>query len=565
MVEYTRREALKSGTAATIATGLAGWTEPSDGVTLDRVQDPEGEPVEEVTLLSIAQGDAPARFEYGRLVADNLRQLGFQVNYDAQPTAQYLESRAQPPFPWHLQVRRAGDGFEPAESIFRSFFHSDNIGPGQSNLYAYENSEVDDLIDEQARTTDPEARTELIHQIQQILREDMPVVPLLVQERVMPYNQDRFQNPVSILEQGIGSFWNYVNIEPVDGDGVTLRTSMAEDLSALNPLDQIARGNREMLRLIYDRLMRVTPDLEPEPWAASSVEFADETTIEVSLREGMTFHDGEPVTAEDVKFSYEYGAENSPTIETRTGPIESIETESDLDLVFNLSEPNAPFLTSALARVFIIPQHIWETVPEDIEAEAAIDWQNPEAVGSGPFQVESAQFDSQVQLTAFEDHFNPPNVDGLTRAIIADIRAGIRAFETGELDMLSWELPVDDIARFEQNDSVGLESALMSSVHHIGYNLRENLFANRDVRLALSHAIPQETIIDTIYGGTGSIIHNPISTGFDNWYWGDVEPYESNLDVARQELEAIGFQWDGNGRIHYPADFATTTTTTQSS
>lgn len=569
MVSDTRRQVIKLGAATFAVTGLAGCSSDNEdgggggtdsgggteggGGTVDQVENPDGEPVGELTLLSIAEGDAPARYEYGLMVRDTLQELGFEVTYDAQPTPQYLESRAQEPFPWNLQVRRAGDGYEPAEAIFRSWFHSSNIGSGQSNLYGYSNSEVDDLIDQQSTETDPEARTELIHEIQQILREDMPIVPLLAQERVMPYNSERFQNPQPMLEAGLGSFWNYVNIEPV-GDVSTIRTAMPESLNALNPLDQTARGNREMLRLIYDRLMRVTPDLQPEPWAAESVEYADDTTIEVSLREGMTFHDGEPVTAEDVKFSFEYGAQESPMVETRTEFIDSISVDSELDLTFSLTEPYAPFLISTLSRVFIIPQHIWQDVPGSVNASAAIDWENPEAVGSGPFQVETANFDSQVQLSAFEDHFNPPNVDGLSRAIISGLRAGIRAFESNDLDVLAWGLPVQDQTRLGNAEGTELVSSLMASIHHIGYNLRDPPFDDPVVRRALAYAIPQQNIVDTVYGGTGSTIHNPMSPGFDTWYWDDVDQYGLDLGTARQMLSDAGYQWDTDGRIHYPAE-----------
>ncbi|MCW8173411.1 ABC transporter substrate-binding protein [Natrialba swarupiae] len=269
----------------------------------------------------------------------------------------------------------------------------------------------------------------------------------------------------------------------------------------------------------------------------------------------MTFHDGEPVTAEDVQFSFEYGAEHSPTKETRAEPIESIDVETDLDLVFNLEEPNAPFLTNALGRVFIIPQHIWEDVPDDVEAETPIDWQNAEAIGSGPFQVESADFAEQIQLSAYEDHFQPPNVDQLTRAVVSDVRAGIRAYEDDAVDMMSWELPVDDLERFEQEEETALESSLMMSIHHMGYNLREPPFDDVDVRQAVAHAVPQETIIGTIYGGTGEIIHNPISPGFDEWYLDDVDAFESETDVTMQMLDDIGFQWDDDMRLHYPPDY----------
>lgn len=550
MVHTTRRRAIKSIGAAGIGVGIAGCTSNnSEGED----SDPVGDPVQEITLLSIAQGDAPARYEYGQLIQANLEALGFQVNYDPKPVNQYVESRAQDPFPWDMMVRRAGDGYEPAESILRGFFHSENIGDGGSNMYAYRNQEVDDLLEEQRRELDPDARIELIHDIQRILREDMPVVPLLIQERVMPYNSDKFENPTVMLEDGMGCFWNFLNIEPT-GDDKHLRTSMAEDLTTLNPLRLTNRGDREMIRLIYDRLMRVTPEIEVEPWAASSVDVIDGTTIEVTLREGMTFHDGESVTAEDVKFSFDFAKRESPSLASRLDVLDNVEVVSDLELVFTLSEPSAPFLESAMARILILPQHIWKDIPESVDAEAAIDWDNPEAIGSGPFKLDSFALGEEAQLSAFDDHFNPPKVNRVSRAIIANIRAGIRAFEDGELDLLTWELPFDDIARFEQRESTGLTRNLMTSIHHIGFNLRNAPFDDPAVREALAHAIPQEDIIDTIYGGTAGIIHNPMSSGFGNFYWHDVPEYESDVSIAQEKLANLGFERDSSGRLHYPAE-----------
>ncbi|MCU4751429.1 ABC transporter substrate-binding protein [Halobacteria archaeon AArc-curdl1] len=517
------------------------------------VEDPDGDPVEEITLLSLAQGDAPARYEYGQMIQDNLEELGFEVEYDPKPINQYVESRQEDPFPWDMMVRRAGDGYEPAEAIFRRFFHSSNIGDGGSNMYGYENSEVDDLLAQQRGEMDPDARTEIIHDLQEILREDMPIVPLLIQERAMPFNSDKFQNPTVMLEDGIGCFWNFLNMEPT-GDDAHLRTSMAEDLTTLNPLMLVNRGDREMIRLIYDRLMRVTPDIEVEPWAAESVEAVDDTTIEITLREGMTFHDGEPVTVDDVKFSYEYAEEESPEMASRLEVLDSIDVESDTELVFHLEQPSAPFFENALARILILPEHIWENVPEDVDAESAIDWDNPDAIGSGPFQVVSTDLGEELQLSAFEDHFNPPNVDRVTRAVIADMRAGIRAYEDGALDMLSWELPFDDISRFEQRDDTNLSRNLMTSIHHIGFNHRNTPFDDAETRNALAHAIPQEDIVDAIYGGTAQEIHNPMSSGFDTWYWNDVPQYDSNVSVAREKLAEAGYEWDTDGRIHQPPE-----------
>lgn len=306
-----------------------------------------------------------------------------------------------------------------------------------------------------------------------------------------------------------------------------------------------------MLRLLYDPLMRITTDVEVVPWAAESVETVDDTTVDITIRDDMQFHDGEPVTVDDVEFSFTWPAEVSPTKETRLAPIDEVEVHNDTDLTFHLVEPNAPFFTEVLARNYILPQHIWEDIEDEIDVPP-VDWPNPEPVGSGPFQALSVDFDDQIQLEAFDDHFSPPNVDQVTRAVVADLPSAIRAYEDEALDQISWELPIDDIPRFEEDPRTSLIEVVMMSIHHIGYNLRQAPFDDRQARLAGAHAVPQEIIIDTIYGGTGDAIHNPISSGFPEWYWGDVEEYVSDVDVGRQVLEDAGYGWDDDGRLHYP-------------
>lgn len=540
MSAHTRRDALKALGAAAVGLGVTGRA----GATV------QGEPVGEVTILSLSRGDGPFRYEYGLLIQEAIEELGFEVEYDAVPVTEYIDRQYDDPWPWDMIVRRTGDGFEPAEDNLRRFYYSDHIGPGGQNIYAYENPEVDDLLDEQARELDEEARTELIHEVQAVLKEDLPTTPVLIQERMMPYNAEMLQNPTSMLEDGLGSFWNFLEIEPTDeNEDGQLRTAMAEDFRKINPLDQISRGDRELIRLVYDPLMQITPDIELEPWAAEEVETVDDTTIEIILREGMEFHDGEPVTAEDVQFSYEFGAEESTWVAGRVEVLESIDVENDRELTFTLSEPSAPFFSAALARVMIIPPHEWEDVP----AEEPMDWANLEAVGSGPFRVVEGDSE-QVILEANEDHFNPPNVDRVTRVNIADMPGGVRAFEDGALEMLSWELSPDDVARFEGEDWVGLESSLMTSVHHFGYNLRNEPFDDLAVREAISHCIPRDDIIGAIYADLAIPIDAPISSGFEEWYNDELEAIEFDPERGREILEEAGYEWDDDGRIHMPAN-----------
>ena len=513
-------------------------------------QDELGEPIDEVSILSLSRGDGPFRFEYGQLIASNIEELGFEVEYNPSPITEYVDSQYNDPWPWDMIVRRTGDGFEPAEDNLRRFYFSEHIGEGGQNIHAYENPEVDELLEEQAAELDPERRTEFIHELQVILREDMPVTPNLIQERIMPYNTDLVQNPVTIPEDGLGAFWNFLEIEPTEeNDENQLRTTMAEDYRRINPMDQISRGDRELVRLVYDPLMRITPDLEVEPWAAEDVEFVDDTTIDIELREGLTFHDGEPIDAEAVRFSYEFGAEESTWVEGRVGELEEIEVHNDLELTFHLSRASAPFERAALARIMIIPPHIWEDPPVD----PPVDYANFDAVGSGPFQIVEAD-EEQVILESNDDHFQPPNVDRVVRVNVADMTGAVRAFEDGELEQISWELSPDDFMRFEDEEGIGLEEALMTSVHYFGYNLRNEPFDDVAVRQALSHAIPKDDIIGAIYAGMARPIDAHISSAFEEWYNDDVDPIEFDMQRAREILEEAGYGWDDEGRIHYPPE-----------
>jgi len=554
MPPQTRRKAIKTigAGAVGISAGLAGcFGDDDDADDTTEPTDPEelGDPVEELTILSLAQGDGPFRYEYGMMIQENVEELGFEVEYEPEPITEYVDRQYNDPWPFDLIVRRTGDGFEPAEDNLRRFYYSEHIGDGGQNIYGYESEEVDELLNEQAAELDEERRTELIHELQEVLREDMPTAPNLIQERVMPYNADLFENPVTMPEDGLGGFWNFLQIEPTDESDGHLRTTMAEDYRAINPLDQISRGDRELVRLVFDPLMRITPDVEVEPWAAESVDLPDDTTIDITLRDGMEFHDGEPITAETVQFSYEFGAEESTWVEGRVGVLDEIEVHDDLELTFHLSEPSAPFFGSALARIMIIPPHIWEDPP----ADPAMDYDNLDAIGSGPFQVVEGDAE-QVILEANEDHFNPPNVDRVTRVNIADMSGAVRAFEDESLEMITWELSPDDFARFEEEDWIGLDEALMTSVHHLGFNNRNEPLDDVAVRQALAHTIPKDDIVSAIYAGMAQPIDAQISSAFEEWYNDDVEPIEFDLDQARSILEEAGYGWDDEGRIHYPAE-----------
>src|SRR5699024_9908329 len=128
----------------------------------------------------------------------------------------------------------------------------------------------------------------------------------------------------------------------------------------------------------------------------------------------MKFHDGEPVTAEDVKFSYDLVREvESPYFIGLIEPVESVEVIDDLTVRFNLKEAFAPFTTNTLAQMFIFTQHYWEPILEADGATGVLEHPNTDIVGSGPFMIDYWERDQEMKLNTNEDYFQPAKVDGI--------------------------------------------------------------------------------------------------------------------------------------------------------
>jgi peptide/nickel transport system substrate-binding protein len=522
-----------------------------------------GEVVETLEYVTLSESVHPIRFTWTQMHAERLRELGFDIDFQALSIPDYIE-RGFNQRSFDLYPLRYLDGFDPSGPLYTGF-HSDSTAEGGGNCSLYRSDEFDQMYEEQASTMDPDERQEIVFDIQEMLMEKQVVTPVMVQNRKMPYNTSLVQSPTTMPEYGLGSVYNFLSMEPTsNNDSNSLDFAVSEDLTTLNPLNpERGRAERMINRIVYDRIMRISPEeIEPQPWMAESIGRPNETTRVVNLREGLQWHDGESLTAEDVKFTFEYGAEVSPNVAGIAEPIESIEVEDDLTAVFNLKNPVASFETVTLAgrSAQIIPQHIWENVPDEVDAESATQWTNPEPVGSGPLKVESFTLGEELQMSRFEDYgdagFDTMNFEESVRLQAPDIRTMVRQLEDETIDFIPYEIQVTDVQRFEQNDKYGLADSLMTSIHYVCYNMDRDLFADNEqgkaVRRAMAYAVPKQEAIEVATGGTATEIHSCFSKGLNFWYNEDVESFNFDLDAARSELESAGFTRNDDGRIQYP-------------
>jgi peptide/nickel transport system substrate-binding protein len=531
-----------------------------------------GAAVETIIVLSNTQAEDPIEFESTRLLVENMRQLGLDVEHRAIPWAQYSEivwfNRLNEPevaggdgwqmTAWRMVARP--ERMDPDEFVF-NLFHSSTAEEGY-NFVGYNNPEYDALAEAQRGETDPEARRELIFEAQALIANDVPYVYIAHPSLPQLVRTDVWDEASIVDAQGIGiqNFWTWVSLTPL-GDQQDIITNTGDDLLAVNPLYISGDAPSRLTELIWDRLMRIGPDGLAQPWAAESVDWEDDVNVVVTLREGMLWHDGNPVTVEDVKFSFEVpNSGESPMYAPFTRRITNIEIVDDRTVRFTLNEPWVAFEVASLAKVNLIPKHIWEPIiadlmtQEDANAESLTDNDPANKVGSGPFRYVSWQEGESAILEANPDHFSPPNAARFIIKILPNMESALGQIQTGELNFLrEWEgdsAILSEVADADPNITLFASPDL--GFRFFAFNTRFAPFNNPVIRQAVAHVMPKESIIQNIYKGFGVPADSYVSVAIEYWHNPELPQYEFGVEEARALLEGAGFTWDADGMLHYP-------------
>lgn len=538
-----RRSFLRTvGAIGAVGTGsLAGCIELGDSDDVEA-----GEEFPEIQFVFATSGTNPQRNELAGLIADNMEEVGFEV--DRQPR-EFLPQVDQTVNEHDFDVSLLGWGGTP-ERIDPHIFlmdmhHSDFDEPGGRNTPGYNNPDYDELAEAQAVEADPDERRDIVFEAQEVLAEDQPRCYIANEGGYHPYNAERLDSVNGTLGEGLNGFWNFMDLEPADGVE-EVYFGYPADIGSLNPMRDLATPDRQFIRLLYDQLFRYDEVGDPEPWLATDEpEVTDDgTTYTIEIRDDHTFHDGEPVTAEDVKFSYELFEEHSPTYSTYLTNLEEV-TASGNEVTMHLSEPEATFATHALAQIYIFPEHIWAEIDDPADED------DETYTGSGPFQFDDWELETEMQLSSFDDHFHPPNVDRLIR-IPGDEGALMDEIEAGDIDMVGSVPSPAQQDTFEDLDSVGLDP--WDAVGHakLAYNMRRDHMDDVHIRRAISYCVPKETFVEDIMGA-GTVTHTPIAPAVESWHNPDVREYTEDLDAAREELEEGGYVISDD-QVHYPAE-----------
>jgi peptide/nickel transport system substrate-binding protein len=520
--------------------------------TADLSKESKVRPIE--LLVTTADYD-PVRYEFGLMIAEEWKKLGFDVKVTPLAWNRLAEVGMKEKDYDAFTLAWAGraDRIDPDHFVF-STLHSSQSGKGSYNLVGYNNPEYDKLAEEQRKVTDVQKRKELVFKAQEMYMQDLPYAPVVHRNQLMAYNKKDFTNMSYMMGEGLNSFWTFLDVTPT-GDKKIIRWAYPSDIDSLNPLSSTNAHDFQVTRLMYDHLTQIAANGEPKNWAAESIEDVnkDGKTYKVKLRSGMKFHDGKPVRAEDVKFSFDIVKDvKSPYFLGMVTPIESVQVLDDLTVQFNLKEPFAPFISNTLAQMYILPEHIWKPIFEKGGAKAVLEFKNDKIIGSGPFKLEYWRKDEEMKMVRNDDYFQKPHIEGILSIPYANVQGMVAAVQEGVADFTGWWVEPNQAEKMKANANLEVIEVKDFGLYHVNYNMRRMPFDDRAVRLALSYVIPKKKIVDQILEGHGEPANSIIAPANEFWHDPNIKGFDYDPAKAKKVLEDAGYKWDKDGKIYYP-------------
>lgn len=305
-----------------------------------------------------------------------------------------------------------------------------------------------------------------------------------------------------------------------------------------------ARPEQIILINVYDTLYRdIGNPPELTPWLAESHTVSDDgLTWTFKLRDGIKFHDGSEMTAEDVVYSFQrlltVGQQPAGAFKPVLKP-ENVTAEDEHTIKFVLDKPYAPFLAT-IPLVAIVNKDLVQEHEKDGDWGAA--WLTENDAGSGAYMVEPGSYEQEdkITLVRFKDHFkgwddNPDPIDTVRQVHFQEAATRMFALEKGDMHMGSIELPPEQIARLEKA-GLTIDRSENMRLFVIPFNTTKAPLDNVNFRRCISHAFNYQAFVDTIM--QGSAVRNPAPIPRN--LWGFPEGYEGityDMEKAKEECD----------------------------
>ena len=312
-----------------------------------------------------------------------------------------------------------------------------------------------------------------------------------------------------------------------------ITVAQASDTLTLDPSVDTSPISLNLFQNIFDQLTEIASDGTVLPKLATEWTSNDDSTEwTFTLRTDATWHDGTPVTADDVVWTYEkIMADDTSPVKAYLTRVDSIEKTGDDTIVFRLNAPFAPW-DRQVTLVSIMPQTAYET----LGAEAF----NQAPVGSGPYRLESWVKDDRIVLKANADYWGgAPAIETVEFRPVPSEASRASALMSGELDVVPL-LPPALVDRIDGADGVHVEKVASNRVLYLGFDTTKPPYDNLKLRRAIDHAIDRSAITDRLLRGLGvpmGQIVAPVTFGYDP----SIEPVTYDPEMARNLLDEAGY------------------------
>jgi peptide/nickel transport system substrate-binding protein len=342
----------------------------------------------------------------------------------------------------------------------------------------------------------------------------------------------------------------------VPREGGTVTEGVIGSPRFINPLLAASDADRDLTALVYSGLLKPTPEGGLIEDLAESYRISQDGLVyDFILKNGISFHDGKPVTADDIIFTIERAQDSSLKSPKRASwDGVSAQRVSEREIRFILKVPYAPFLENT--ALGILPKHIWKNA--DAEQFPFSNF-NIEPIGSGPYKVRSISRNSSGVPSVYElAPFNKyalgkpyikkirmvfyPSEEALLKGYAGKTVRNINSVSYGKLKDLS-------------NKNTRIERSVLPRIFAVFFNQNQApIFSNKEVRRALDAAIDKKKIVEEVLGGYGTKIESPIPPGILKTQKGDLTANgegEAGADKKspREILESDGWEWNAEEEV----------------
>jgi len=491
-----------------------------------------------------------------------LDEIGININVVIKDDDPMYEGLFQEPRQFTMYEMSHGYGSVPDHVWYR--MHSENIIDWGDNPYGLNNATMDTALDNFITST-PATVHENARLVQLYATQNIPYIPLFLSDdthairaewtnyTIKPGGPFTSYNPQTMV---------FMYDETWTSGDMLFVMAYGSDIGELNPMFYRSERSHWYDMQVYDTLISYDENLDPIPWLCESYAVStDGKTVNFTIRTGATWHDGQPLTADDVAFTFNY-QKDAPEDAVYWSFLQHMTSATAYgDVVSIVMDAAYTFALQNLGEIYILPEHIWDGV----EADDAR-WDNPDNVtahvGSGPYKFASRVADEYTSLERFDNWWGPdnpnvgqiPSITDLRIDVVAGQDARILAMRSGAADTERYEVFGAYVNTILNAPELDLITGVASQWDYVlGFNMTIPGLDDLTVRQAISLAMDRQYLVNVGRLGFGTITNSSIPAAFYPSYYSPDGAFVEDVDLANEILDDAGYlDIDNDGVREFP-------------